>query len=71
MKLADRRWRYLAVIPLVIGVAVILIGSFSVESGGTNTVLGLPAPGLGGALVGLGIGVIMVSRRAEKDPPSN
>jgi hypothetical protein len=74
MKAADRRWRYVGVISSVLGAAVIFIGAFSVESGGTNAFVGVPAPALGGALLGLGIGLWMMQRKAERDagdPPSS
>jgi F0F1-type ATP synthase assembly protein I len=61
MSLADRRWRYAAVIPVVAGAVVMFIGNL-----GDETFLGLPSVVLGGALVGLGVALFILSRDAEK-----
>ena len=57
-------------IPIVIGIAITVIGSFAKEFG---TPLPFPSEWVGGGIAGIGIGLLMVSRSAAKKegPRSN
>ena len=67
MRIADRRWRFLSVVPIAIGIVLIFVDSFTKElSGAPATLLDVPFTLMGGGLLGLGIGVVIASSRAAR-----
>jgi hypothetical protein len=64
MSIVDRRWSYVAIIVMLLGLVVLVVANIRQELG---IPLDVPLSWLGSAVIAIGVTVYLVQRRAEQD----
>jgi hypothetical protein len=72
MNIVDRRWSYVGIMVMLLGLGVLVVANFPQELG---IPLDVPVGAIGSTVIVLGVTVYLVQRRAEQDarrsdPPS-
>jgi hypothetical protein len=64
MNIVDRRWSYVGIIVMLLGLGVLVVANFPQELG---IPLDVPVGAIGSTVIVLGVTVYLVQRRAEQD----
>ena len=64
MSLVDRRWSYVGISVMLVGLAVLVLAAFSQELG---IPIDVPVGAFGSTVIVLGVTVYLLQRRAEQD----
>lgn len=64
MNIGDRRWSYLGIIVMLVGLAALVVAGFPEELG---IPLDVPVGAIGSTVLVLGLAVYVLQRRAEQD----
>jgi hypothetical protein len=64
MSIVDRRWSYVAIIVMLLGLVVLVVANIRQELG---IPLDVPLSWFGSAVIAIGVTVYLVQRRAEQD----
>jgi len=64
MDIAHRRWSYVGIIIMLVGLVVLVVAGFPQEFG---ILLHVPVGALGSTVIVLGVTVYLLQRRAEQD----